>query len=195
MSNACLIIVKLLISTSSTCFAFAFSPTSVLSFASSKVVNSLYLLNFPLIPKQAVQVHVSTMRSVSSFSRPPQFAHRFWSARRHLLPAPNALRLAHRPLAAKAMSASTLPPTVFQGGSLFTEDGGFDDRAAEHFLATYWQKHPVLFRAAFKFESPISPDELAGLVSAPAHVPPRAHARTPGAHTGDGAPVTQIPAL
>ena len=78
------------------------------------------------------------------------------------------------------MSASILPPTVFQGGSLFTEDGGFDDRAAEHFLATYWQKHPVLFRAAFKFESPISPDELAGLVSAPAHVPPHvSRARPP----------------
>ena len=72
------------------------------------------------------------------------------------------------------MSASILPPTVGHGGSLFTEDGGFDDRAAEHFLATYWQKHPVLFRAAFKFESPISPDELAGRVRAPAHVPARA---------------------
>lgn len=47
---------------------------------------------------------------------------------------------------------------------MFTETGGFDDHVAEYFLKTYWQKHPVLFRSAFKFESPVSPDELAGLV-------------------------------
>ena len=52
---------------------------------------------------------------------------------------------------------------------MFTESGGFDDKIADFFLKTYWQKHPVLFRSAFNFESPISPDELAGLVSALAH--------------------------
>ena len=34
----------------------------------------------------------------------------------------------------------------------------------EEFLSIYWQKKPVLIRQAFpKFESPIEPDELAGL--------------------------------
>ncbi|WP_106478625.1 cupin domain-containing protein [Phytohalomonas tamaricis] len=36
--------------------------------------------------------------------------------------------------------------------------------SAEQFLADYWQKRPLLIRGAFPdFESPLSPDELAGL--------------------------------
>lgn len=38
------------------------------------------------------------------------------------------------------------------------------DLTEEEFLSIYWQKKPVLIRQAFpKFESPIEPDELAGL--------------------------------
>lgn len=38
----------------------------------------------------------------------------------------------------------------------------------EKFLATYWQKHPLLIRNAFEgFESPITPDDLAGLSCEP----------------------------
>ena len=34
----------------------------------------------------------------------------------------------------------------------------------DHFLATYWQKRPVVLKQAFKhFADPITPDELAGL--------------------------------
>lgn len=36
--------------------------------------------------------------------------------------------------------------------------------SAEHFLREYWQKKPLLIRQAFpEFESPVTPDELAGL--------------------------------
>lgn len=38
------------------------------------------------------------------------------------------------------------------------------DMSVEEFLANYWQKKPVLIRKAFpNFESPLEPDELAGL--------------------------------
>ena len=62
-------------------------------------------------------------------------------------------------------SAAEPPPVIFRGGRLFDESGDFNSEAAEIFLKTYWQKHPVLFRSAMPFESPITPDELAGLVS------------------------------
>jgi hypothetical protein len=76
----------------------------------------------------------------------------------------NEIRQNRRSFSVKAKSGSNHPPSVFQGGNLFTETGGFDDSVADYFLKTYWQKHPVLFRSAFKFESPVTPDELAGLV-------------------------------
>ena len=38
------------------------------------------------------------------------------------------------------------------------------DMSVEQFLSQYWQKKPLLIRQAFpNFESPIAPDELAGL--------------------------------
>ena len=46
---------------------------------------------------------------------------------------------------------------------LFRPDGSCDPEQADAFLSAYWQKQPVLLRQAFAFESPISPDELAGL--------------------------------
>lgn len=60
--------------------------------------------------------------------------------------------------------ASKQPPAVMDGGGmLFGEDGKFDEKAAQKFLGTYWQKRCVLIKNAFPFYSPISPDELAGL--------------------------------
>jgi hypothetical protein len=50
-----------------------------------------------------------------------------------------------------------------RGCKIFKEDGSFDKTEADAFLKAYWQKQPVLLRQAFPFESPISPDELAGL--------------------------------
>ncbi|GAA6152681.1 cupin domain-containing protein [Pseudoteredinibacter isoporae] len=46
-------------------------------------------------------------------------------------------------------------------GNVLTQLG---DISVEHFLAEYWQQKPLLIRQALPgFESPISPDELAGL--------------------------------
>jgi len=51
-----------------------------------------------------------------------------------------------------------------KAGELFSPDGsGFNAASAEEFLDTYWQKKPLLLRKALPFESPVSPDELAGL--------------------------------
>ena len=61
-----------------------------------------------------------------------------------------------------ATMASKLPPEIKEC-RLFTADGGFDTAEADAFLRGYWQQQPVLLRQALPFESPISPDELAGL--------------------------------
>ena len=61
-----------------------------------------------------------------------------------------------------AKMASTLPLEIKEC-RLFTADGGFDTAEADAFLRGYWQQQPVLLRQALPFESPISPDELAGL--------------------------------
>lgn len=61
-----------------------------------------------------------------------------------------------------ATMASTLPLEIKEC-RLFTADGGFDTAEADAFLRGYWQQQPVLLRQALPFESPISPDELAGL--------------------------------
>ncbi|EKX44598.1 hypothetical protein GUITHDRAFT_109374 [Guillardia theta CCMP2712] len=56
------------------------------------------------------------------------------------------------------------PPREIDGRPLFTDtSSGFNPVKASDFIKTYWQKHPVLLRNAFRFESPVSPDELAGL--------------------------------
>jgi 50S ribosomal protein L16 3-hydroxylase len=54
-------------------------------------------------------------------------------------------------------------PLEIKECKLFKEDGSYDATEANAFLKAYWQKQPVLIRQAFPFESPISPDELAGL--------------------------------
>ena len=68
-----------------------------------------------------------------------------------------------RPRAAASCGAAANLPLEITGCKIFNPDGSFDRREADAFLRDYWQRQPVLLRQAFPFESPISPDELAGL--------------------------------
>jgi 50S ribosomal protein L16 3-hydroxylase len=54
-------------------------------------------------------------------------------------------------------------PLEVRGSKLFKDDGTHDEKEAAAFLKAYWQRQPVLLRQALTFESPITPDELAGL--------------------------------
>lgn len=83
-------------------------------------------------------------------------------------------------MALKSLRSSSaeppLPPAVFSG-QLFSRDGRtFDKKVANQFLEQYWQKSPCLIRKAFDFQSPLTADELAGLVS---YASPTPSARNP----------------
>lgn len=72
-------------------------------------------------------------------------------------------RASHRLGGLRGMASKPPPAVIDGGGMLFGEDGKFDEEAAQNFLGSYWQKRCVLIKNAFPFDSPISPDELAGL--------------------------------
>ena len=83
------------------------------------------------------------------------------------------------PNRASPVACKIHPPREIDGRPLFTDaSSGFNPavrpmtcicltscipQKASEFIKTYWQKYPVLLRNAFRFESPVSPDELAGL--------------------------------
>src|SRR5690606_35991504 len=63
--------------------------------------------------------------------------------------------------ARKILSAGWPGRHAVSGGNPMLNWGGID---VDHFLKEYWQKKPLLIRNAFPgFESPIDPDDLAGL--------------------------------
>ncbi len=70
---------------------------------------------------------------------------------------------ARRMGAAAVCGAAADLPLEIHNCKIFNADGSFNRAEADAFLRDYWQRRPVLFRQAFPFRSPISPDELAGL--------------------------------